>query len=91
MELIQCVQLFARAGQLDGRAGNGLHGQGRATARITIHTGHDHTGHAHGLVKRLGGVDRVLPGHGVHDQQRFRRVCDVPDLADFLHQRFVNG
>ena len=44
MKRLELVQLFAHARELDGLAGDGLHAQRRAAARVAVELGEDRTG-----------------------------------------------
>ena len=90
MEILQRIELLAGAGQLDRRAGDRAHGKGGTAAGIPVHPRHHNAGHAQRLVERLGGVHRVLAGHRIDHQQRFRRVGGVADFLHLRHQRFVD-
>ena len=90
MEILQRVQLFAHTGQLDRRTGDLTHGERRAATGVTVHPRHHDPGHAQGLVEGAGGVDRVLSGHRVHDEEGFRRVGRLAHRADLIHQRLID-
>ena len=74
MELLERVDLLADADELDRRAGHRAHGERRAAAGVAVHPGQHDAGDAERLVEGLGGVDRVLAGHRVDDEQRLGRV-----------------
>ena len=63
------VQLLAGTHELDGLAGDGPDGEGRAAPGVAVQLGEHHAVDAQCLVKGGGGVDRVLTGHGIHHQQ----------------------
>ena len=90
MEIFKRIQLFASAQKLDRRAGHGPHGKCRTTARIAINARHDNAGDAHLFLESLGGIHRILPGHGIHNQQGFMRLGGGLNLGHFGHQRFIN-
>ena len=90
MEQLDHVQLFAGADELDGLSGGGPDGQCRAASGVAVQLGQHHAVDAQCVVEGLGGVHRVLAGHGVHHQQDLvglHRGLDVPQL---VHQRLVD-
>ena len=91
MEVFQRVLFFADADQLDRGAGDGAHRQRGAATGVAVHAGEYDAGDGEGIVKRLGGVDCVLAGHGIDDEQGFCRVGGGAHLADFVHQLLIDG
>ena len=65
MEDLEVVHLFSRAHELDGGAGDLLHGEGCAAAGVAVHLGEDDAGEAEALVEGLGHVYGLLPEGGV--------------------------
>ena len=90
MEILQRVELFAGTEQFDRRAGHRAHRQRGTPARIAIHPGHDNAGHAHLGLEGGCGVHRVLPGHGIDDEQGFVRVGGELDRRHLIHQRIID-
>ena len=90
VEHLQPVDLLADAGELDRRAGDLPHRQGRAAARIAIELGEDDAGERQRLLERLGRVDRVLALHGVHHEQGLDRVDRRVQFLDLAHHRLVD-
>ena len=74
MELLQRVDLFAGADQLDRLAGDRAHRQRRAAAAVAVDAGQHDAGDADALVEGAREIDRVLAGQRVGDQQHFMRV-----------------
>ncbi len=72
MEGLEGVGLFAYADELDGLAGDVANGERCAAACIAVHLGEDDAGEAEARMKILRGVDGVLAGHGVGDEQESR-------------------
>ncbi len=70
---LEGVRLLTGADELDGHAGNGSDGERCATARVAVEFREDEAGERHGLVELLGGVDGLLPGHGVRHQKHLSR------------------
>ena len=91
MEIFERVPLFADADQLDRLAGHGAHRQRGAAAAIAIGARQHDAGDADMAVKGLGGVDGVLAGQRVGNEQDFVRMDRGFDVADFVHQLFVDG
>ena len=74
MERLERIVLFADADELDGLAGDLANRKRRAAAGIAVHLGEDDAGQRQLLVELVGGVDRVLSGHGVGDEQDLLRI-----------------
>jgi hypothetical protein len=90
MEAFEAVELFADADVLDRHAGHRLDGQRRPAAGVAVQLGEDHAVDLEGLVERFGGVDGVLPGHGVADEQHLMRHEAVVDQFQLAHQGVVD-
>ena len=71
MERLEGVGLLAYAQELDGLAGDVTDGEGCAAAGVAVHFRQDHTSQAEALVEVGGGIDGVLAGHGVGDEEDF--------------------
>ena len=69
MEGLEGIGFFAGTDELDGLAGDVADGERCAAAGVAIHLGEDHSGEAEALVEVLRGVDGVLAGHGVGDEE----------------------
>ena len=90
MKRLELVELFADAGELDRLAGDGLHAQRRAAARVAVELGENGAGDVQRLVKMRGDVDGFLAGRGVEHEQNFLRLHEVAQAHQFLHERLVN-
>ena len=90
MEGLEGVGLFAHADELDGLAGDVADGERRAAAGVAVHLGEDHAGEAEALVEVLRGVDGVLAGHGVGDEENLLRVEQLLEPLHLVHQLFVD-
>ena len=90
MKRLELIQLLAGAREFDGFAGDGLHAQRRAAARIAIQLGQNRAGDLQRLIKMRGDVDGFLAGGGVQHEQNFLRLHEVAQAHQFLHQRRVN-
>ena len=80
VEGLEGVGLFAGAEELDGRAGDVADGEGGAAAGVAVHLGEDGAGDGEAVVEGLGGVDGVLAGHGVGDEEDFGGVEELFEL-----------
>ncbi len=80
IKAFQGVVFFAQAYELYRRAGHFADGKRRAAARVAVELGENDAGEAEAFVKFAGGTDRVLPNHGVGDEQHFAGL-------QFLFQR----
>ena len=90
VELLQRVDLLADADELDRLAGDGAHRQSRAAAGIAVHPGQDDAGDAEALVEGAGGVDRVLAGERVGDEQHLVGLRRGLHLGGLGHQALVH-
>ena len=89
-EGLEGVRLFAGAEELDGRAGDVADGEGCAAAGVAVHLGEDGSGDGEEIVEGLRGVDGVLAGHGVGDEQDLGGAQDRLELGELRHQVFVD-
>ena len=80
VEGLEGVGLFAGAEELDGRAGDVADGEGSAAAGVAVHLGEDGAGDGEEIVEGLGGVDGVLAGHGVGDEEDLGGVEELFEL-----------
>src|ERR1017187_4489307 len=69
MKRLQRIVLLAHADEFDGLPRHLPDGKRRAAASIAVHLGKDDAGERELLVELVGGAHRVLPGHGVGDEQ----------------------
>src|SRR5471030_617434 len=90
MKRFEFVELFADAHELDGLAGDGLHAQGGAAARVAVELGENRAGDVQRRIEMRGDVDGFLAGGGVEYEQNFLRLHEVAQAHEFLHERFVN-
>ena len=91
MEIFERIPLFADADQLDRLTGHGAHRKRGAAAAIAIGARQYDAGDADMAVKSLGGVDGVLAGQRVGNEQDFMGMNGDFDVANFVHQLFVDG
>ncbi len=90
VEGLEGVGLFAHADELDGLAGDLADGEGRAAAGVAVHFGEDDAGEAEAGVEFLRGVDGVLAGHGVGDEENFLGVEELFEALHLAHQVFID-
>ena len=90
VERLDLVELLARADELDRLARNGLDRKGRAAARVAVELGEDDAVDVEVFVERLRGVDRVLTGHRVDDEQDLIRLDLGLDGLQLVHERLVD-
>jgi hypothetical protein len=86
MERLEGVGLFAYADELDGLAGDVADGERRAAAGIAVHFGEDDAGEREAGMKILRGVDGVLAGHGVGDEEDLLRAEKLFEALHLGHQ-----
>ena len=89
IEILDGVEFFAGADQLDRLAGDRAHRQRRAAAAVAVDAGEHDAGEADALVEAAGEIDGVLAGQRVGDQQHFVRGRGAPHFRRFVHHRFV--
>ncbi|RMQ38992.1 Membrane protein [Pseudomonas syringae pv. actinidiae] len=68
---LQRLALLAHADKLDRLAGDCTHRQCSTATSIAIDLGQDDTGQRQRIAECLGGVSRILAGHGIDHEQRF--------------------
>ncbi len=90
VEGLEGVGLFAGAEELDGGSGDVADGEGSAAAGVAVHLGEDGAGDGEEIVEGLGGVDGVLAGHGVGDEEDFGGVEEFFELRHLVHERGVD-
>ncbi len=90
MEYLEVAGLFTGAGELDGDAGDGLDGERRATAGVSVHFGENEAGELKGVVEGFGDVDRLLAERAVGDEEDFVGLHDGAETFHFLNQILVD-
>ena len=91
MKILERVPFLANADQLDRLAGHGAHRQRSTAAAVAIGTRQHDAGDADVAIKGFGGIDGVLAGQRVSNEQDFVWMDRGFDVADFVHQLFVDG
>ena len=86
IEGLQGVELFADTHEDDGFTRDLPNRQRRTTPRIAIGLGQHDTGQIERPAEGLGGIQCVLTGHGIDDEQPLVRADGPIDGADFVHQ-----
>jgi hypothetical protein len=90
VEGLERVGALADADELDRLAGDGAHREGRTAAAVAVHPGQDDAGEADAGVEVLRGVDGVLAGEAVDDEEGLARLGRVADGLDLGHQLVVD-
>ena len=83
---LQGVEFLADADEDDGLARHLSNRQRRATAGIAIGLGQHDAGQIERAAEGLGGIQRILTGHGINDEQPLVRADGPIDGADLVHQ-----
>ena len=91
VEGLEGVGLFAGAEELDGCAGDLADGEGGTAAGVAVHFGEDGAGDGEEVVEGLGGVDGVLAGHGVGDEEDFGGREELFELGHLVHEGLVDA
>ena len=90
VEDVEVVELLAGAGELDGLAGDGADAQRGAAAGVAVELGEHDAVQVDLPLEGVGGVDRVLAGHGVDDEQHVVRLDRVADVDELGHELLVH-
>jgi len=90
VEGLEGVGFFAGAEELDGGSGDVADGEGSAAAGVAVHLGEDGAGDGEEIVEGLGGVDGVLAGHGVGDEEDLAGVEKLFELRHLVHEGGVD-
>ena len=90
VELLELGELLAGGGEGDRAADDLLDRQRGTAAGVAVHLRHDHAVDLERLVERLGGLDGVLTGHGIDDEEGVVGLDRSGDLADLLHHLGVD-
>ncbi len=90
MEILERVDLLAHAHQLDGLAGDGAHRERGAAAPVAVDAGEHDAGEVEPSLEGPRGVDGVLAGQRVGDEQCLMRVGRGLDLRHLVHQLVVD-
>ncbi len=90
VEGLEGVGLFAGAEELDGGSGDVADGEGGASAGVSVHLGEDGSGDGEVVVEGLGGVDGVLAGHGVGDEEDLAGVEELLESGHLVHESGVD-
>ncbi len=90
MEPLERVELLADRRELDRAAGDVLHRQRRAAARIAVELRHEDAVEVDALLERLRDIHRLLARHRVEDEEHVRRLRLAAHGGELLHQRLVH-
>ena len=91
VEDVEGFHLFAGADKLDGFVHHGADGEGGTAAGVTVELGEHHAVEVEAGVELLGGVHRVLTGHGVDHEEGFVGRGGGLHGGDLVHEGFVDG
>src|SRR6185437_9501782 len=89
-EVLERVELFAGADELDRLAGRGAHRERRAAAAIAVDAAQDDAGDVDALVERARQVHGILAGERVGNEQDLVRIDRRLYRGRLLHQLFVD-
>ena len=90
MEGLDGIVFFADAEELDGLPGDLANRQSGAAAGIAVHLGEHDAGERELVVELLGGVDGILAGHGIGDEENFLRIQQPLERLHLVHQLLVD-
>ena len=90
MEHLERFELLAHADELHGATCDRLDRERSTAACIAVELRHDDAIQPERLVKRLRNVDGFLSRHGIDDKQDLVRLYRRLDIAQLLHERFVD-
>src|SRR5438552_10438102 len=90
VEGLERVQLLARACEHDRLAGDGAQRERRTAARIALDLGEHDAGDREPPREALGRRDRVLPGHGVGDEEHLVRRERRHHALELAHELVVD-
>ena len=91
MEDIQGFQFLSGRHKFDRFADDRLDRQGGTAAGVTVHLGQDNPVEVQAVIERLGGLDGILAGHGIHDEKRLRWLDSLMQGRNLVHQFLVYG
>ena len=90
MERFERFALLTHTDELDRLAGNGAYRQRSTATGVAIDLGQDHAGQRQRITESLGGVSRILAGHGVDHEQCLDRIDRGMQRLDLAHHLFIN-
>ena len=90
VEDLELVELLAHGGELDGLAGDRLHGQRGTPARIAVELREQDAVECDPLLERARDGDRLLARHRVQDEEDVERLDGVAHVGELVHQRLVD-
>ena len=90
MKRLQGRRLLANTQELDGLARDEADGQGGAATGIAIGLGEDDARERQGGIEGLGGIGRVLAGHGVHDKEGLDGLDRRMQTLDLRHHVLID-
>src|SRR6266540_1235591 len=90
MEILELVELLPGGGKFDRLAGDGLDGERRAAAGVTVELRQDDAVEIDRLRERLRDVDGVLTRHCVEDEEDVVRLRGSPHPRELIHHLLVD-
>src|ERR1700761_8713204 len=90
MKWLEGIRLFAHADKLHWLARNMANRERRTTSRIAIHLGQNDACKRQPLVELISGLNRILAGHGVGNEEDFLRGKQLLKRLHFAHQVFID-
>ena len=90
VEGFEGVGLLSSSQKFYGCSRHVTDGEGSAAAGVAVHLGEDGAGDGEQIVEGLGGVDGVLAGHGVGDEEDLGWVEELFELRHLVHERGVD-
>ena len=90
MEGLDLIELFARANELDGLSCDGLDRKRSAASRVAVELREHHAVNVEIVVECLRGIDRVLAGHRVDNEENFVGFHRSLDRLELVHERLVD-
>ena len=89
-EFVERVKLLAGTDELDWCAGDLLHRERRAAARVAVEFGEDHAVNLESIMKCLCTAHGVLPGHRIDDKQDLVGLNRSTHGLKFFHEVVVH-
>ena len=90
MKWLEAVGSLPGPEEGDRQAGGRTDAERRAAARVAVHLGQHEAGDGQLGVERLGHAHRLLPGHGIDDEECLRRRDGSGDPHQLVHHRVVD-
>ena len=89
-ERVEVLDLLSRSQEKNRGPGDLLQAHRRAATRIAVHLREDDARERQALVEGLGGLHRVLAGHGIDHQDLVVGLGGRRDLGHLVHEQLVH-